>query len=100
MQETLNRFFKLKQNNRLYVEYFEKVRKIKKNLLREIVNIISTRFMQNLNDEILKMFIKNIMNQNIAVNNINRIILNLKTTIKIIKDAFKNMNKKNDFAMK
>ena len=62
MQKALNCFFKLKQNNRSYVEYFEKIKKIKKDFSREIANIISTRLMQDLNNKILKMFVKNIIN--------------------------------------
>ena len=100
MQKTLNRFFKLKQNNRSYAKYFEEVRKIKRNLSRKIANIILTRLIQNLNDEILRMLIEDIINQNITVNNANRTFLNLKATIRIIKSALKDINKKNDFAMK
>ena len=100
MQEILNRFFKLKQNNRSYAKYFEEVKEIKKNLSHKIANIILTRLIQNLNDEILKMFIKDIMSQNITVNNVNHALFNLKLTISIIKSALRNMNKKNDFAMK
>ena len=84
----------------MYAEYFEKIKKIKKDFSCEIADIISTRFMQDLNDEILKMFIKNIMSQNIVVNDVNQIIFDLKATIKIIKNVFEDMNKKNDFAMK
>ena len=43
MQDTLNRLFKLKQNNRSYAKYFEEIREIKRNLSRKIANIISTR---------------------------------------------------------
>ena len=100
MQKTLNRLFKLKQNNRSYAKYFEEIRKIEKDLSREIANIILTRLIQDLNDEILKMFIKDIMNQNITVNNVNCVLFNLKATIRIIKSALKNINKKNDFAVK
>ena len=46
------------------------------------------------------MLIKDIMSQNITVNNVNRAFFNLKTTIRIIKSAFENINKKNDFAVK
>ena len=100
MQKTLNRFFKLKQNNRSYAEYFEEIRKIEKDLSCEIANIISTRLVQDLDNEILKMFIKDIMSQNIAVNDVNRVFLNLEATIRIIKGAFEDMDKKNDSAMK
>ena len=100
MQKTLNRLFKLKQNNRLYAKYFEEVKKIKKNFSRKIADIISIRFMQDLNDEILKMFVKDIMSQNITVNDVNQVIFDLKAIIRIIKNAFENINKKNDFAMK
>ena len=100
MQKTLNRLFKLKQNNRSYAKYFEEIRKIKKDFSREIANIISTRLIQDLNDEILKMFVKNIMNQNITVNDANRVLFNLKVIIRIIKSALRNINKKNNFAMK
>ena len=40
------------------------------------------------------------MNQNITINNANRVFFNLKLIIRIIKNVLKNMNKKNDFAMK
>ena len=61
MQKILNRLFKLKQNNRSYAEYFEEVRKIEKDLPREIANIIPTRLIQDLDDEILRMLIEDIM---------------------------------------
>ena len=81
MQKTLNRLFKLKQNNRSYAKYFEEIRKIKRDLSREIANIISTRLIQDLNDEILKMLVEDIMNQNITINDVNRVFFNLKTII-------------------
>ena len=81
MQETLNRLFKLNQNNRSYAKYFKEVRTIKKDLSREIANIISTRLIQNLNNEILRMLVEDIMNQNIIINNANRALLNLKIII-------------------
>ena len=60
VQKTFNRFFKLKQNKRSYYEYFEKIRKIERDLLDIMTFIISNRLIQNLNDEIFRMLIEDI----------------------------------------
>lgn len=100
MQNALNRLFKLKQNNRFYVEYFEKVKKIEKNLSKEIVVIISIRLIQELNMKILRMLVREIMSQNTMIDDTTRLTSNLEAIIRIIKDVLRDMNKKNVMSSK
>ena len=94
MQKVLTRLFNLKQNNRFYAKYFEKIRNIERNLFKELSLIISNRLMQRLNNNILKMLMKTLFNQIIIIQK-KKSKSNLKMIIRLIKNDLKNMNKKN-----
>ena len=94
MQKILIRLFNLKQSDRSYAKYFEKICNIERNLFKELFLIISNRLMQRLNNNILKMLMKTLLNQ-ITIMQKNESKLNLKMIIRLIKNDLKDMNKKN-----
>ena len=97
MKKTLIHLFKLKQNKRSYEEYFDEVKEIERDLSIELAITISNRLVQNLDNDILKMLVEEIIEQStIVIRNIKK-TSNLEQTIRIIKEALRNMNKKNAF---
>ena len=86
--------FNLKQSDRSYAKYFEKTRNIERDLLKELFLIISNRLMQRLDNNILKMLMKALLNQ-ITIMQKNESKSNLKMIIRLIKNDLKDMNKKN-----
>ena len=94
MQKVLTRLFNLKQNDRFYAKYFEKTRNIERDLLKELFLIISNRLMQKLNNNILKMLMRALLNQ-ITIMQKNESKSNLKMIIRLIKNDLEDMNKKN-----
>ncbi len=96
MQNALNCLFKLKQYKRSYVEYFEKTKEIERNLFEKIIVIISIRLIQKLNIKTLRMLVEEIISQNIVVNNTIQLTSSLEATIRIIKNALRNINKENN----
>ena len=95
MKETLIRLFKLKQNKRSYEEYFDEVKEIERDLSIEFAITISNRLVQDLDNDILKMLVEEIIEQSIIVIKDIKKTSNLKQTIRIIKETLKDMNKKN-----
>ena len=97
MKKTFTRLFKLKQNKRLYEKYFDKIKKIERDLLIEFAITISNRLVQNFDNKTLKMLVEKIIEQSIIVIEDTKKTSNLEQIIRIIKETLKNMNKKNVF---
>ena len=95
IKKTLIRLFKLKQNKRSYKEYFDEIKEIERDLSIELAITISNRLVQSLDNDTLKILVEEIIEQSIIVIKDIKKTSNLEQTIRIIKEALNDMNKKN-----